>query len=159
MQRAEKSAAICQHIAGTPEWRAAKIIALFAPLPGEPDIDGLWAHAAGKTLAYPRMHDEQLSLYSVPSLRGLHAARWGIREPSPDAALLIAPENLDLILVPGIAFTPAGERCGRGGGFYDRLLATLPARTPRIGVCYALQVIPTIPSEPHDQTVHAIITE
>ena len=158
-QRGGKSADICRRIADSAEWWQAKTVALFAPQPREPDIEGLWAHAAGKTIAYPRVEDDRLALYSVPTLYDLHPARWGIREPAPDPARLVAPETVDLILVPGVAFTQAGARCGRGGGFYDRLLATLPIRTRSIGICFALQIVPELPAEPHDIPMDAVITE
>ena len=99
-----------------------------------------------------------LRLYAVESVFDLQPARWGIREPqaSPDA--LVLPPEVDLILVPGVAFTPAGQRCGRGGGFYDRLLASLPARACKVGVCFAEQVTEEVPREPHDVAVNVVIS-
>ena len=72
---------------------------------------------------------------------------------------MVDPGAVDVILVPGLAFTRAGQRLGRGGGFYDRLLARLPAVTWKIGVCFEVQISDAVPSEPHDVTVDCVMTE
>jgi 5-formyltetrahydrofolate cyclo-ligase len=64
-----------------------------------------------------------------------------------------------VILVPGVAFTRAGQRLGRGGGYYDRLLSALPAKAVRLGVCFELQIVDELPSEPHDMRVDGVVTE
>jgi 5-formyltetrahydrofolate cyclo-ligase len=61
--------------------------------------------------------------------------------------------------VPGLAFTRKGLRLGRGGGYYDRYLAALPPTTLKIGVCFALQLVDAMPTEPHDQRMNAVVTE
>ncbi len=155
--RAEKSARICKAILALPEWASARTVALFAPQEREPDIDALWAHATGKIFAYPRMEGERLGLYAISAVEELVPARWGLREPA--AAVPVPLESVDLVLIPGVAFTQAGARCGRGGGFYDRFLASLPGRARRIGVCFALQIVDEVPMELHDLGVDAVITE
>jgi 5-formyltetrahydrofolate cyclo-ligase len=155
--RAEKSARICAAIAALPQWRLARVVALFAPQPREPDVDGMWAYAAEKTVAYPRMEAESLALHAVASLFELQPARWDLREPPPNAP--VAPAEVDLILVPGVAFTRAGARCGRGGGYYDRLLAALGPKTCKVGVCFALQIVEELPVEAHDLGVDLVIAE
>jgi 5-formyltetrahydrofolate cyclo-ligase len=155
--RAEKSARICRAITALPQWRDAQTVALFAPQPREPDIDQLWSHARGKVVAYPRMEWENLALYAVDTLYDLQPARWDIREPLP--ANPVSPASVHLVLVPGVAFTRTGARCGRGGGFYDRLLALLPATAYRIGICYSFQLVDELPIEPHDLPVDLVITE
>ncbi len=155
--RAEKSARICAAITALPQWPGARTVAMFAPLPREPDIDPLWLHTAGKVLAYPRVEFDTMALYAVSSLLDLRPARWDIREPAPRH--LIAPGDIDLILVPGVAFTRAGGRCGRGGGFYDRFLASLPASTLAVGVCFDFQIVDEVPLEAHDHLVNLVITE
>lgn len=158
-QRAEKSARICEAIAASEAWRGARTVAIFAPMSREPDVELLWAHGAGKVFAYPRVNGDRLDLFTVGSMYDLAPGALGVREPAADPARATAPGELDLILVPGAAFTRAGERLGRGGGFYDRLLATLTPRTCKIGVCFAAQLVPGLPVEPHDQHVHFLATE
>jgi 5-formyltetrahydrofolate cyclo-ligase len=155
--RGEKSARIRTAILALPQWRLAHTVATFAPQPREPDVDGLWADALGKTLAYPRVEEDHLSLYAAASLYDLLPARWDLREPP--TTMPIDPAKVDLILVPGVAFTRAGARCGRGGGYYDRLLAMLPATTTKVGVCYSFQLVDDLPAEPHDLPVDFVVTE
>ena len=68
-------------------------------------------------------------------------------------------DSFDLVLVPGLAFTAEGERLGRGGGFYDRLLSSPGFRAFKVGVCFDRQMRETLPMEPHDQRVHRVVTE
>jgi 5-formyltetrahydrofolate cyclo-ligase len=65
----------------------------------------------------------------------------------------------DLVLVPGLAFSTANHRLGRGGGFYDRLLAGRAAQAFKLAVCFRFQVLEAIAHEAHDMTVDAIITD
>ena len=157
--RAEKSARLCEAIAESAAWQAARTIAIFAPQPREPDVEMLWSRAAGKAIAYPRVEEGRLDLYRVDSLYELLPGAFGVREPAADPAHAVSPDALDLILVPGVAFTRDGARLGRGGGFYDRLLASLPAHTCKIGVCFDSQLLPELPVEPHDQHVDFIASE
>ncbi len=94
----------------------------------------------------------------------LKSGKFSIPEP---ANPVFAPEKFDLIIVPGIAFDRAGNRLGRGGGFYDRLLPQYHAT--RVGVCFDFQCLPLlsdegvevekIPVEPHDCNVDLLVTE
>ena len=157
--RAEKSARLCEAITASAEWQTARMIAIFAPQPREPDVEMLWSRAAGKSFTYPRVEEGRLDLYRVDSLYELAPGAFGVREPAADPAHAVPPDALDLILVPGVAFTRDGARLGRGGGFYDRLLAALPAHICKIGVCFDSQILRELPVEPHDQRVDFIATE
>ena len=157
--RAEKSARLCTAIAESPAWRNARTVAIFAPQPREPDVELLWMHGGGKSFAYPCVVEDRLDLFRVTSLHELAPGAFGVREPRSKIEDAVAPETLDLILVPGVAFTRDGERLGRGGGFYDRLLASLPAQTCTVGVCFDAQLLPELPIEMHDQRVHFLATE
>lgn len=157
--RGEKSARLCAAIAASAPWCRAKTVVLFAPQAREPDVEMLWAKAEGRSFAYPRVTKERLDLFRVSSLHELRPGAWGIREPSGDLAHTVAPDAIDLILIPGIAFTRNGARLGRGGGFYDRLLSWLPPRVCTVGVCFDFQIVPELPMEPHDQHVDFVATE
>jgi 5-formyltetrahydrofolate cyclo-ligase len=157
--RAEKSARLCETIADSDAWRSARTVAIFAPQTREPDVELLWAHGAGKTFAYPRVVEQRLDLFRAASLHELAPGAFGVREPSAETARAVAPDAFDLILVPGVAFTRAGARLGRGGGFYDRLLASLPAHVCKIGACFSAQILDELPVEPHDQRVDFLVTE
>ena len=76
------------------------------------------------------------------SVRNLRPGPYGILEPAEGEVA----EKLDVIICPGLAFTPEGARLGQGGGFYDRALARYPAAR-KIGVAFACQILPSLPCE------------
>lgn len=156
--RGEKSRVICESIIAHPAWKNAHTIALFTPQMREPDVELLWQSANGRRFAYPRIEGEVVVLYAVDSLFDLQPAQWGIREPSAQFSVRVRPEEINLILVPGVAFTTSGLRCGRGGGFYDRLLAELPAGAAKLGVCFAEQIVDELPVESHDVAVDEVVS-
>lgn len=80
----------------------------------------------------------------------------GIPEPSPACPRVDARE-VDLVIVPGVAFDGRGGRLGYGGGFYDRFL--LASGAHRVAVAFGIQVVGSVPREPHDLPVHVIVTE
>ena len=165
-ERAEKSAAIVAQVAAHPAFSAAVTLAIFDALPTEPDPAELWQEAlcpgrGERRFCYPRVSGQEIVFFHVRTPDELAAAEWNpqIREPSFGEDSAVNPAEIDLILVPGLAFTRDGHRLGRGGGFYDRLLSRLPARTVKLGVCFDLQIVAQLPSEPHDQRMDAVVTE
>lgn len=160
-ERAERSKLIVSRLVTLPRWKAARRVLLFCPLPGEPDVDLLWAAGSleGKRCAYPRIEGDRLTLCEVNTLSDLQPGRWSLREP-PD--FIDSRRNLsefDLLLVPGLAYTASGKRLGRGGGYYDRLLHIPAARPFRIGLAFAVQLREKLPVEPHDAAVDLVITD
>ena len=108
----------------------------------------------------PRRRTHPLEFAHVPTMDALGSADWHPTDREPVAeARLVSPEEIGLILVPGLAFTRDGRRLGRGGGFYDRYLAGLSAPTVKLGVCFHGQLRETLPEEAHDQRVDAVATE
>lgn len=158
--RTEKSRAISAAIAAHPAFARGNRIAMFSPLPSEPDIEWLWKEGA-RGFCYPRVVGQEVEFVDVQRLDDLAPAAWNpaVREPAFTTARIIPPAEIDLILVPGLAFTRDGRRLGRGGGFYDRFLAQLPARAVKLGVCFDRQVVEALPSEAHDQRMDAVMTE
>ena len=81
-------------------------------------------------------------------------------EPDPSHCPLVAPEAIDLAIIPGVAFDPeTGVRLGRGGGYYDRLLASPGFRAVTVGACFDLQLVAGLPAEEHDQRVDLVVSE
>ncbi|HKX63877.1 MAG TPA: 5-formyltetrahydrofolate cyclo-ligase [Rhizomicrobium sp.] len=109
----------------------------------------------GCHIAYPRVAGKGLPLefHRVPDGEVLAPGAFGIHEPL-DSWPRVVPTHL---LVPLLAFDARGHRLGTGGGFYDRTLERLTV--PAIGIAYAGQEISSIPAEPHDRTLDAILTE
>jgi 5-formyltetrahydrofolate cyclo-ligase len=134
--------------------------ALYSPLPSEPDIELLWPSAPG-SFCYPRVARGQMEFVAVESLEDLTTSPWHpqIREHSLANARVISPSEIAAILIPGLAFTNDGHRLGRGGGYYDRYLAALPATAIKIGVCFAFQLVSALPTEPHDARMNCVVTD
>jgi 5-formyltetrahydrofolate cyclo-ligase len=165
-ERAQASLKICREAAALSAFHDAQTVAFFAPLATEPDLHPLAveAWARGKRVVFPLMSREG----DVPRLDWHIATAWndlvvtgpfGIREPDPANGPRVAPEELDLILVPGLAFDARGARLGRGGGYYDVALAALDVGTPRIGLFFARQQAPEVPRDAHDQMLTGVVTE
>ncbi len=159
--RAERSARLVANLVAQPAWETARRILIFAPLPTEPDLDGLWPGGglAGKECAYPRVTGVITRLYFVEHVAELEPTRWGLREPLPVAAREADIRDFDLVLVPGLAFDPTGGRLGRGGGFYDRLLAGRSQRSRVVGVGFDCQRVPELVLAPHDVLMDSVCTE
>jgi 5-formyltetrahydrofolate cyclo-ligase len=159
-ERAQASGAVCRRLAGEELWQRAHTVLAYAPRRDELDIWPLLNEALeeGKTVALPQ-YDPATGAYRACRLtspiRGLALGKFGIQEPGLECAV-IPLKQLDLILVPGVAFDLAGHRLGRGGGYYDQLLARVRGR--KWGLGYDEQVQPEIPVETHDVLLDCIWT-
>ena len=152
-ERQRQSRQICESI--LPLLSGRKSIALFAPTLTEPDLDILWevAPLGHHVFSYPRCEGSTLSFRPVSALSELFHGQFGIRAPNPGPGL----EQLDLIIVPGLAFTSEGYRLGRGSGYYDRFLSGIPGTTFKVGVCFDFQFLAAIPHEPHDVKMDVVV--
>ncbi|MBI2303079.1 MAG: 5-formyltetrahydrofolate cyclo-ligase [Armatimonadetes bacterium] len=162
-ERADASQAINERVAARPAFQNARRIMLYATMRGEVDTAVLIgrALAAGQELAVPVTIWEEHRLLPV-RLRDparLIAARHGVPEPLPEEWEPIEPDSLDLLLVPGVAFDRAGYRLGYGAGLFDGFLAGLGPTLPRWGLAFDVQVMDRLPVAPHDQRVHAVVTQ
>jgi 5-formyltetrahydrofolate cyclo-ligase len=160
--RAAAAAAITARIVALPMYAAARTVLLTLPFRSEWDtlpLIGI-ALAEGKKVAAPRVNraTRMLELHAlVDPPRDLVPGAFGIPEPVPGAER-VAPEGVDLVLVPGVAFDRAGRRLGYGGGYYDRLLPLL-GRASRVAGAFDVQLVERVPSAPHDLRVDVIVTE
>jgi 5-formyltetrahydrofolate cyclo-ligase len=163
----EWSAALCREVLTSGLYRSASTLMLFLPLPppaSEPDLTAVAidALASQKRLCLPRIDWEAGAMEpaAIDSLDTLVTTRHGVREPAPPPASRPVPiEELDLILVPGLAFDLFGNRLGRGAGFYDRFLAGRQPGAVACGICFESQVIDRIPTDPWDIPVNVLATE
>ncbi len=162
-ERASASRAIADRIAGLPAFAAARTVLLTLPYRSEWDTTLLVdvALAAGKIVAVPRVEIAQrmLALHAIGDVArdAVHGHR-GIPEPRPTCPS-VAPAAIDFVLVPGVAFDPAGRRLGYGGGYYDRLLPLIAQAVPRIAGAFDVQIVAAVPAAPHDLAVDAVVTE
>ena len=117
----------------------------------------------GKTLLLPRVNGRKrgLDIYEVRDpVRDLEVGTWGIREPRPDRCARVDPDIIDFALVPGLAFDARGGRLGYGGGFYDRLLASiLSTRTWLVAGAFEAQMVGKVPLDEHDVPMDVVVTE
>ena len=160
-QRAGESIKMCESIiASTPYQRATTVLA-YASFGSEFDTSFLLQRVLTdkKNLVMPRVDKstQQLQLHRVHHLNELIAGVWGIHEPRMDAKN-VAPNELDFILVPGVAFDSAGFRIGYGKGFYDKLLSSVNPASTRFSAAFDCQIVDAVPNEIHDQRVDIIIT-
>ena len=141
-------------------WKNARAVLFYGPLPEELDIWPLAgeALAGGKAVALPRF-DSTSGAYVTCQVQNLaedlREGRFDIREPKAYCPKTVLNE-LDLALVPGVAFDLQGRRLGRGKGYYDRLLAAMRGTT--CGIAFDQQILGEIPAEPHDLIVNCILT-
>jgi len=120
--------------------------------------------ARGSTVCVPRTLSGQSRLQAVrisdPD-KDVAPGYCGIPEPLPDlpARAVVAPSDIDAVIVPGSVFDPRGGRLGYGGGYYDRFLGLECPEAPRIALAFELQVVAKVPAEPHDQDMDFVVTE
>ena len=130
---------------------------LFCPFDREPDITPLFSFLLSTKgfLILPKVKDDHIELYRVNTTEDLKPQSFCILEPSEGER--VSPEEVDFILVPGVAFDRRGYRLGFGKGYYDRLLVNIKGL--KVGVCYSFQVLEEIPTDPWDVPVDMIVTE
>ena len=148
------SSSVCEALRKHISASGARVVALFAPLPDEPQIWPLVEELSSRMLVVlPRIESEVMRFYPYSGV--VLPGAYGIMEPSANDA--VASCDIDLIVVPGVAFTENGARMGRGKGFYDRYLSLEDFRGVKIGVCYRVQVVDAIPLEEHDVKMDRVI--
>ena len=141
---------------------ACQSVALYSAIQNEVRTDDLLAHAlqSGKKVYYPRVgEDDGAGFFRVLAANELRAGRFGILEPTGTTRLAEAEFEALTIFVPGVALDLHGNRLGRGGGWYDRLLQQVGARAAIVALAYEFQIVDAVPAGPGDQKVNYVITE
>ena len=135
------------------QWDAAQTVLLYSALPDEVNTDYLLlsAESDGKTVLLPRVDGERLTLH-VYSPDSMAPGAFGVMEPQGPEFPPSRYGEIELAIVPGMAFDRRGHRLGRGKGYYDRLLPLLPAAR-LVGLCFPFQVVASVPHEAHDAEV------
>lgn len=156
------SAAIWERLARLPEVSTAERLLIYVSKGHEVDTHGLIQQmlAVGKHVSVPRF-DDATNSYSAAEVRDFHGdlalGKFGILEPKSGASRVAAFTQLQLLLVPGLAFDEQGNRLGRGMGFFDRILTEAPAT--KVALAYDFQVLKEVPVEAHDAGMDFIVTE
>lgn len=162
--RIKKSRVIQEKLFALPEFQRAQTVLFYASFDGEVDTFEMIKQAFKdkKTVALPIIIKETKDI--VPCVaenfeNGLITGPYGIKQPDTKTAKALALEEIDLAVVPGVAFDRQNRRLGRGQGFYDRFLSRLPSSTPSIGLAFDFQIVENLPElETHDFPVTRILS-
>ncbi len=155
----ERSEKIKKNLFELKSFREARGIALYYPIKNEVRTQSIFKSAKelGKDIYFPRVQGTILEFREVTDLRVLKIGRFGIPEPglySPKLEI----KDIDLIIIPGIAFDRLGVRIGYGKGYYDRAISKIDGKK-RIGLAYDFQLIDLVPLERCDEKVGMIVAE
>lgn len=163
MTRYARSLAACKHLTHTDVFADADVMMSFLSMSDEIDTGAiaLAAWQMAKTIAVPAVSWEhhRMTPIEITTLEAdVACGRHGVPEP-PAHGQPVPIEMIDLIVVPGVAFDRAGQRLGRGGGFYDRFLAHDECRAVTCGLAFREQVLDALETEPHDRPVDLLVTD
>ncbi|MFA4888878.1 MAG: 5-formyltetrahydrofolate cyclo-ligase [Candidatus Omnitrophota bacterium] len=157
--RDRKSRIITEKLLRTKVFKQAKRVMFYVAFGGEVNTKEMIekAREKAKTVTVPVCRKNRISLR--PALLDVHAALargpYGVSEPVYKNYLHL--KDLDLVVVPGLAFDKSGNRLGRGKGCYDRFLNKLPKDTPTIGLAFGFQILPCLPTTKRDVSVKQVL--
>lgn len=158
-KRVEYTKQISAQLYDLNEWKQAKIIGMTISIPPEIPtlhmIEQAWRE--GKEVAIPKCNPENKTMQfkKITSFEQLESVYSGLLEPIENTKEVI-PEEMNLLVVPGLAFTRDGYRLGFGGGYYDRFLSLYKGAT--VALAFECQLVDDLPTELHDIPVHQVVT-
>lgn len=159
-----KSKIICDKIQQFPGFQNGHTVMAYLPFRNEVDVtplfDYLWTRK--KRVVIPVCEPKNIVL--IPSelrdvAEDLQPGTWGILEPKADKLRPIHPQDIDCVIVPGVAFDSSCNRLGYGGGYYDRFLPRLKEDTLKVAAAFDLQIISSLVPDIYDIPMDAVITE
>ena len=163
-QRQRLDRRVCSQVLQFVGERDDLTVAAFVAFKGEPDLMPVLTalHGSGRRVYLPVLDSQALRFRRWRPQQPLLANQFGILEPPAESAE-ITPHQLDLVLMPLVAYSPTGVRLGMGAGYYDRTFAFCcdePEAGPLlVGVAYGLQQVDSLPAERWDVPLHAVITD
>ena len=162
--REEKNRIIQDKLLSSEEYRSGKTVMTYVSLPTEVNTSYLNQEALkqGKRVAVPYIEPSYQTIIAaeLKAIKCLEKGPYGIYQPKKDLIKAIPLEEIDLIVVPAIAYDKNNMRLGRGKGYYDKFLAERDLSLVKtIGLAYQFQVVDTLPSDPHDRPVSRVITD
>jgi 5-formyltetrahydrofolate cyclo-ligase len=158
--RLQKTRAIEKRLARDPWYLEARLIFFYVSFNSEVETRPLIQMAldAGKMVCIPRvLKSRRMELRQITSLDQLKFTHWKIDEPIVRLTQKRRPDELDLAVVPGLAFDGNGNRIGYGKGYFDRWLKTIPL-VRSIGLAFDFQIARSVPADQNDVPVRKIIT-
>lgn len=160
----KNSAQIADRLFQTSFWQNSSTVMLYLSFQNEVMTDQIYQQGwmEGKTMLMPicSTQDGIMIMSKVTSFAQLDQNRYGIRELPETLQQIVAPETIDLCLIPGIVFDNYGNRLGFGAGYYDRYLAKISPQVPRIALAHSCQIYDGIlPTDQYDLPMHYMLTE
>ena len=158
----EKSQKIETNLFSLPEYKTSSHLMFYVSIGKEVFTHHMIKRALqeGKQVAVPLTLLSQgilLPCVIQDFAKDLEEGPWDILQPKKDKVR--ATTSVDLVIVPGLAFDRQGRRLGRGKGFYDRFLASLPSSIPRIALAFSWQIVEQVPTDKNDVSMDKIILE
>ena len=159
----QKSKAIEKQLITDSKFKNSKTIMIYIAFNNEVKTKNIIKKmlAADKKVIVPITNSEKKKLYlsEIKNFdKELEVGAYGVLEPKKQYRRLVSPSDLDLIIMPGVAFDENGNRIGYGGGYYDRLLSDIP-QVETIALAFEEQLINRVKTNQYDQQVKQIITE
>ena len=150
------SAVLAQKLYATEQYQNAATVYGYLPYNQEVRTVPILQQALrdGKKVAVPKMYGDTMRFICLSDLSAVKPNEYGIPEPLADGP--VANEPNALVIMPGLAFDDKGNRMGYGGGYYDKFLAAEPNH-PTVALCYAFQMVPSIPTDTYDIPVDLVI--
>lgn len=137
--------------------KGVKSVLMYMALPGEVQtkelVESLFRR--GLQIWLPKVVGENLEIRAFEGMESLEKGSFGVYEPT--GRLCTDLSEIEMIVVPGVAFSVDGDRMGYGKGYYDRLLSQTNAI--RVGFCFEFQLVENLPVEPHDKSMDMLLTE
>lgn len=161
---ATKSRSITEKLLSLPEYREAQMVMLYLDFRNEVATGELVKEtlAAGKRVVVPITDTKNTALIPSEVIHypdDITLGTWDIPEPKKAAVRPVELTDIDIVIVPGVAFDPQGNRLGYGGGFYDRFLLRTKPGTTFVALAFEMQIRDEVYPEAHDHPVHYVITE
>ncbi|HEV3138067.1 MAG TPA: 5-formyltetrahydrofolate cyclo-ligase [Pirellulales bacterium] len=159
------SQAICEKFAALAEFAAARSVLVYVDVRTEVRTRHYLPKllASGKRIVVPYCVVGNLELFLLENMDELAVGMYKILEPKEELRSLpgkrVDVQEIDLIMVPGVAFDRRGARMGHGFGYYDKLLERARPGTPLVALAFECQLFPEIPTQPHDVFMNKILTE
>ncbi|MBN1526560.1 MAG: 5-formyltetrahydrofolate cyclo-ligase [Candidatus Omnitrophica bacterium] len=155
LEKSRKSAIIKGKLFNEEVFRKARVVMFYVSLKDEVDTVPMIDEAlkAGKRVCVPVILKEEKKLIAGEihnRLEDLEKQHFGIYQPRADRVKEVPLKDIDLVVVPGVAFDKHDMRLGRGHGYYDRFLSCLSANTKTIGLAFDFQLVEHLPKQPHD---------
>ena len=162
-ERRQRSEAIRRKVFRLTAFRRATTVCCYVALPYEVQtwrmIEEMLVKRKRVVVPVVQPRSKRLALSEVRDPDAdLAPGAFGVWEPKRSARRPVRPRDLDLVLVPGIAFDRRGHRLGHGLGYFDRFLARLPKATPTVGLAYRFQLFDRLPAASHDHAVQTVLT-